>query len=110
MSTMTQMRAEGFLLASAINLLMDHPDDDFPGCCVINCGPCHALAWLRDNNPGWADDAVRANWDGRDEARYDWQTSDGGIDWPQLQAQWDLHKGCARVGDVWLPCDFEEES
>lgn len=106
--TMTQLRAEGLLLTHAINDLFRTHDEDFGGCCRINCGPCAALDWLREHNPGWADDAVRANWDGRAEARYDWQTEDGGIDWAQLTAEWDSHKGCARSNDVWSCCPDEE--
>lgn len=107
--TMTQMRAEGLLIATAINHVLQEPDaDEFNyGCCVINCGTCAALNWLHQHNPQWANDAIRAAYP---EAGWSWQAEDGSIRWDLLTADWDNHKGCSSVAGVWEPCREEEQS
>lgn len=91
---MNRNEAEGWFIILAINQLMDSNDDEDPGCCFDNCGPCSALYWARENSPSWINDAVRWVWDGTPGGLYAWQNADGSIDWRQLQAQWDRHKGC----------------
>ncbi len=99
---MNQTQAQGFLVAHAVNdLLGREPDEDFPGCCIVHCGACAALHWLRENNRYWADTAVIACYG---KGCWDWQERDGRIDWAQLTARWDAHKGCSSVNGVHKPC------
>lgn len=86
-----KQRAFGLLLNGAIyaatRTILDNGEE---ACCGLGCcGPCSALIWYRDNAPGEADEAVRAVWDSRPEDLYDWQTGNGGINWPYLAELWE---------------------
>lgn len=99
---MNQTQAEGILIAFAINqLLGTDTDPDFPGCCIVHCGPCTALHWLRYNNNVLTNAAVQAAYPG---CGWDWQFEDGSINWAKLQERWDAHKGCSSSNGVHEPC------
>lgn len=105
---MNRELADAFFVVHAVNCLLRHevvvhPDGDVDGdCCNIQCGPCAALKWYRDNNPETLNYLVRLT-----GSTWSWQLPDGSIDWAQIESRWDAHKGCSRVGGVWNPCEEE---
>lgn len=102
-------QAMGFLISYAINSMLE-PDEEFGGCCTINCGPCFALAWLRDNMPGYANVYVSLAYPEKNASNYwSWQDSQGRINWPMLDAIWATHKGCSYSPDEGWRCHFEED-
>lgn len=93
-------RKEGFrqaviwMVAGTINhhILCDSGSEECEGCCPNCCGPCHALAWLRDN-----EDATVTRWLNRTDpgASWIWQRPDGSINWAMIEAHWKPEKlGC----------------
>lgn len=106
----TRMKMTGFLVAYAINSMLE-PDGDFGGCCTINCGPCHALAWFRDEMPTYLDLLVHLAYPEKGPENYwSWQDQDGRINWPMLNDIWATHKGCSYSPEEGWRCHFEENA
>lgn len=92
----------GFIFAGAINATLANDDEDFGGCCRINCGPCFALDWYRQNANGFVDECLKLAYP---ESNWDWQ-KDGKMNWPLLQAKWATHKGCSFGPEEGWRCEW----
>lgn len=104
---MNTTKALGFLVASAVNTLLQNDDEELGnGCCIVHCGPCAALKWFMDNDSEFVNNLVISL---ADAANYSWQNEDGSMKWEVLQERWDSWPGCSSSNGVFTPCVEEEE-